>query len=528
MKAILIGLDGATFKVIDPLVREGKLPTIEHIIKKGVYGKLESTFPPLTGPAWTALATGKNPGKTGVFGFFNRKDKTTEPKYITSDEIRRGGAYWDCLSNTGMKTGIFNYPMLYPPYPINGFMISGLGRSPEEDFTYPEHLKRDLIKVCNGYAITVPFASSRYKEKPATFVKDTMKLLSINEKAILYLLRNYEMDVFTVVISATDFAMHYMWKYIDEKHPLHNKKEALNNKPAFTQIWQRTDRVLESIVNSIDQSTNIFIVSDHGSGALKQSFFTNSWLEKEGYLYRHHQPRVHIQNLVRTCIDNVSRSSPWLKNMLLGAVRRGKKYVLPFATQIDMSKTLAFATSHDYVSGEIYINLHKSQLERYKTVQAQIRQRLQEFFTSLNTKINVYFPEDIYTGPYVDLAPDILFEIDNFACSVHYTFNNDVYQCFPPNPNISGTHRRDGIFIACGPDIKQGIEIEDARIYDIAPTLLHMLHQPVPLDMDGRTLIEIFRDGSEPAKRKIVYQEAATEQKIIKSKVKSLKDAGKL
>ena len=74
-KSLIIGLDGATWNVIKPLAEEGKLPTFKKLMEEGVWGNLESTVPPVTGPAWVSFATGRNPGKTGVFDFLNRKFK---------------------------------------------------------------------------------------------------------------------------------------------------------------------------------------------------------------------------------------------------------------------------------------------------------------------------------------------------------------------------------------------------------------------------------------------------------------------
>ena len=73
IKSLILGLDGATWDVIKPLAEEGKLPTLKKLMEEGVWGNLESTIPPVTGPAWVSFATGRNPGKTGVFDFLNRK-----------------------------------------------------------------------------------------------------------------------------------------------------------------------------------------------------------------------------------------------------------------------------------------------------------------------------------------------------------------------------------------------------------------------------------------------------------------------
>ena len=141
-KLLIIGLDGATWDVLMPLIEKKTLPTLEKLVKNGTYGVLESVVPfPVTGGAWLSLATGKTPGKTGIIDFLNRKD-ATHKLYPTSSSDFKGHSFWDYLSKANKKVGIFNYPMLFPPYKVNGFMVSGLGSSPDDDISYPPSLKK--------------------------------------------------------------------------------------------------------------------------------------------------------------------------------------------------------------------------------------------------------------------------------------------------------------------------------------------------------------------------------------------------
>jgi len=111
---IVLGLDGATWTVLDPLVRAGRLPNIASQREAGYDGVLTSTFPPITGPAWLSLATGQNPGKTGVFYFLKREDPESFEFETFGSEKFRGESFWDVLSERGYSVGVFNYPMLYP------------------------------------------------------------------------------------------------------------------------------------------------------------------------------------------------------------------------------------------------------------------------------------------------------------------------------------------------------------------------------------------------------------------------------
>jgi arylsulfatase A-like enzyme len=94
--------------------------------------------------------------------------------------------------------------------------------------------------------------------------------------------------------------------------------------------------------------------------------------------------------------------------------------------------------------------------------------------------------------------------------------------------NHSGDHRTEGILIAFGPDMGQSEELKKFKIYDIAPTILHMFDIPIPKDTDGRVLKEIFMEGSELKRKEIKYQEYNQEKEILKEKIRVLKIKGKL
>lgn len=124
-KVMVIGLDGATFRVIDPLVARGELPGLARLMAGGTRGTLESTLPPLSPTAWASFITGKNPGKHGIFDFLRRRPGSYEFLPVNGASIR-ARTLWSRLSEGGVRVGVVNVPMTYPPPPVNGFIISGM------------------------------------------------------------------------------------------------------------------------------------------------------------------------------------------------------------------------------------------------------------------------------------------------------------------------------------------------------------------------------------------------------------------
>ena len=149
-KVLIIGLDGGTWSVLTPWINNGSLPNLGRLQQAGCWGDLLSTIPPLTAPAWSTFATGKNPGKHGVFHFvssgFSQAARTVgaTPEIVDSRSIK-SATLWDILGHHNRKVGLVNIPMTYPPRPVNGFMITSFLTPPNASvFTYPPELSSKL------------------------------------------------------------------------------------------------------------------------------------------------------------------------------------------------------------------------------------------------------------------------------------------------------------------------------------------------------------------------------------------------
>lgn len=497
-KVIVIGLDGATFEVINPLIEQGLLPTLAKIKESGASGILNSTFPPITGPAWLSLATGKNPGKTGVFDFRNIKSpQSFELKPLSSLEFRSNRCFWDYLSAEGKRIGIFNYPMLYPPYYINGFMIGGLGSPERGNIAYPSELMGELTKISRGYKIIIPFIRDYYTNKPALFLKDLNRLLEDQIKIIHYLLNRGKLDLFVFVLSVTDFLQHHMWNYWEEYKTNRQSKYGRE----FVQVWTRVDELIGSLLEK-EPDSHFLIVSDHGFGTLDGYFCINKWLEQEGYLVRKNpynnstaSPFRELAKLLLSqskFLDELSKKRPFKRLSM-----QGRKDLIGM---VDLSRSLAVALDHSAV-GQIYINWVKRNPEapvrteeEFKKIRQEIIEKLVKLQGSSGLySIEVHAAEDFYSGDKLDCLPDIVFLVNHMAYDVPPS-QFDKLVGSNSNPNKPGDHRKEGIFMAYGPSIKPHVHIQNAQIVDVAPTLLHLFNQDVPQDMDGRILDEMMLD----------------------------------
>ena len=272
-KVIVIGLDGATFGVIDPLIERGYLPNMKYFRREGASQVLHSTVPAVTGPAWMAFATGKKPGRTGIIDFRNLKDPgryKLEP--ISSADFAENGSLWDYVGLEGGRVCVFNYPMLSPAYEINGFMTAGVGAVINSDITFPAGLKGELEKIMGGnYTGSVPYIEDIYLENPGLFIKDLNRLLDKNIKAINYLSGRYDWDLFLSVVSGSDFLLHHMWDTWKE-YVSGGFDEKIGRAADFIDIWVRIDRFIGQMRRDHPEA-GMFIVSGHGFQGIKDVFY---------------------------------------------------------------------------------------------------------------------------------------------------------------------------------------------------------------------------------------------------------------
>ena len=526
---IVIGLDGATWEVIDKLIQEGKLPTLKKLKENGVSGALVSSIPPITFPAWKCYSSGKNPGKLGVFWFlypdFNSK------RFIPNDSTSfKSYDFWDLLSVKGYRCGILDMPGTYPPKKINGFMISW-GAPKQKNYTYPADLAEELENKLN-YKIDPEFFFDLDKDKA---ILATKKLIENRFETAIYLAKKYKPDFFHITIFHIDSVQHVFWRdMLDEDS---------RYRSVIEDFWVLIDNGINKLLEECtDENTRIILMSDHGFTGLKAIFNLTGWLEKKGYITL---KKSILQSFLSKVVNRDLIFELVKKLRLVKIIRKTMPkdlsmkildklfpppddvvpiYSLESAIDWEKSKIIPLPEGPIYVNPKIKLNKNK-----YKKL---VNKLISEMKHIKNPKTGeqlfkqIFIRDEVYTGRYVNKAPDIiLLPNDGYEISTPIRTNNLwVFEL----THRTGTHKTHGIFIAYGPDIRKGYKIKDIKIYDIAPTILHIFGLPIPNDMDGRVLMEIFEPGSELAKRepKYVdpsYYEVLDEKERLRAKIQSLK-----
>jgi len=261
-KCIVIGLDGATFELINPLIKAGKLLAINKMMDKGAHGVLKSTTPPLTGPAWVSFATGKNPGKHGCYDFELPRDNLDQIETISSRDIT-GQTFYELLDREGKKCVLINLPCSYPPR-IGGVVITDfLTRG--SDFIFPKNLMQEVPEL-NRYRV-VPMHHSNIRK----YINDIRELERVRFECAQKLFRR-DWDLFFILFQGTDWIQHKIY------HRL-----VAGEYPAAIRLYQELDSYIKWFMDNAGKIPTL-IMSDHGFHAYKKAFAINKWLMEEGYL----------------------------------------------------------------------------------------------------------------------------------------------------------------------------------------------------------------------------------------------------
>jgi predicted AlkP superfamily phosphohydrolase/phosphomutase len=519
-KVFVLGLDGATFDLIKPWAEQGHLPNFTRLMEHGCHGNLESVLPPLTTPAWASFATGKNPGQHGIFDFARRKPGSYDIEWNTSLS-RKGKSLWNIVSSHGGHVVVVNIPNNYPLERVNGNMVAWMDAPGQTDgYTYPRELAKEIEQHVGDYIVTI--MDWKENEDLGKFRSNLHRMMDKRAELTFYLMANKPWDFFTVLFSATDIAQHCFWSFMDSSHPLHNRHDAEEFGDTILETYRHMDQILGEIRNRLSDDTTLMLMSDHGAGPLRSVVNLNKWLEENGWLTFANSTTQGASKSIHALSQSFARSTlsktlSLLKRHLSANTRSRLKRLLPgvrdkiegvmFSSLIDWEKTMAYSLGS---YGNIYINLRNREPEGmvsegkdYEILRHAIASSLMELtdpVTGQKVVKRVYRREEIYNGSCVPQAADLLVHWDDAGYHSVQRFGKQEDAVFSDqlhfhltNIRFTGHHRMAGIFAAAGEGVKENAVIHDARIIDIAPTVLHLLGLPVPRDMDGRVLEEAFR-----------------------------------
>ena len=512
-RMLILGLDGATLDVIAPLAAAGELPTLATMIERGASGTLRAPMPPVTPPSWASFYTAVNPGKHGIFEFSHRERDSYRYVPINSTFLRRP-TFWKLLSDQGARVGVVNTPLIYPPQPINGVVVSGFMTPPgAKSPSYPEGFMDELLAAVPGYASWPPELQLGHGNE-ASYVRTAAELIDAQFDAMEYALRWLDQwDLFFGAVQFPDQIFHWFWKYDDPGHPLHSAAD-----PAFKGTVRQIHRHLDQRIGRIRELAGpdvlTMVLSDHGNGPLVRDLYVDTLLAERGWTSFKRSPLTLGKRGLRRLGFTPSMGFRVGHSVGLGGfVRRAMRFrrsVLDKAIatayispdDIDWPRTQATAYG---TWGNVYMNVAGREpqgsirAEAYESTRAAIIEDLSSVIDPDSSEpifSEVLSRDDVYTGQELNGAPDILLvPRDDTVHPVALLPFAEKQWISPPFSVESGWHRRDGLLLIDGPGVRAGSTTSGARIEDAGATVLAYMGAGLSEDLDGNPLTEWFRPG---------------------------------
>ncbi len=532
-KTVVLGLDGATFKLLKPFAEKGWMPNIARVLKEGVHGELESTMPAMTAPSWTTFATGKHPGKHGIFDFMLPTDSLGNMKFANADDIRDKTVY-ELLHEAGYTPVLINLPVSYPPKLKDSITITSL-LTQGDKWIFPESLKDEFPEL-EKYRLT-PDESLRLKERSEQYIEDLLVHMDEQLAAVKRIFTEKPWDFFFYLFSHTDWVSHLAYTALEENHD-----------ESAARVFKKVDEYLGWFMDNIPKDANLVILSDHGFKSYKKIFYFNKWLEKEGYLktntnadqfrgaatrrakesdkIQEGKKRVNLGSGVFTALAKfppLERAAKWGYHHVV------KPYLpvnIKVNVGVDFSKSKVCFPKGSYITNA-YINkdwVYKDgtvRRDEYLPLRTEVVEKMRAITDPEGHPVikRVFTREEVYGDDAPDQAPDIFFELADYWLVGHFHSGNLIAD------NEENKHGIMGVFMGMGPDFAQQKEVSGLKMQDMTPLLLHLNNLPVPSDCDGTVKQELFATGSDAAQRQPQIGTASRKHAVAKSEKTAISNA---
>jgi predicted AlkP superfamily phosphohydrolase/phosphomutase len=471
-RLVVLGLDGADWKILDPLIREGSLPNFKHVAENGSRARLKSTVPPLTAPAWQSIFTGVNPGKHGVFDF--AKVEGGQIKF-TSSRDSLVPYVWELVNE---QTLAFNIPCAYPVRRhTNKILVSGFCTpSAESGFAYPEEIKDEILRIVPDY--TPHF---RLKEKLVHMgmaknknglEQSILSNLQDKLKVARHLLEHKEWQAAFIVFSATDWIQHsFMHEFVDAPE---------KSKTRIAKAYTAIDTLIGYL---IEKDYDLIIISDHGFKDIRQVCFLNTYLHRKGLIKLRVDSFRRLMKFLGITQENLlpalSLVGSWgISKYLHGILRRlPRKYPAP--EDFDIPNSSAFLLSGS--GNGVFLRTPADTDSIADTIVNCTDEEGKRMIKAVLRREDLYHGAAVTRSPHLILVPEDDVLLKGTICP---RISKDV----DTESEMDGYHDQYGIFVAYGEGFIKTTLSEDVMTSDIAPTILAHLGYGIPKLMDGKPL----------------------------------------
>lgn len=420
--------------------------------------------------------TGLDPAGHGVFDILEYKPGATKRLPVTYRSIRARTAFED-LSEAGKTSIAANIPLTFPAPAIKGKVIAGGVLPASRTYTHPQSLQRELDSHApfpiNGMSWTT------YHNRPEPFLQECADVTSQRQRSFEYLLDTTGWDLAVLVYVATDRIQHCLMEYISPDHP---RYEELKDSPIAGKtrgLYRQLDDGLGRLLERTNENDLVILMSDHGHQPCTRACTIDRILSGLGFLQFGRGSMAY--NLVR-----------WgpgrrMARRLYDLFKLHGRVSIP-SSPIEWSKTRAYTSVVSTGEG-VSINLKGREPggivdpSDYEKVREELIAALSSFSdpdTGRNPIGAIHRKEDVLSGRFLDIAPDILLVPAPLYSLTH------AKTAVEDADWLSGDHRLEGVVVAAGPEVRSGPLDETVRLIDLMPTAMAALGVPSGAPRDGR------------------------------------------
>jgi|Deesub1362A_J573_1020465.scaffolds.fasta_scaffold00162_39 predicted AlkP superfamily phosphohydrolase/phosphomutase len=500
-RVLMIGIDGATWRVLGPMIEEGRLPNIHKLVSSGASGILHSTIPPLTPSAFASFHTGVNPGKHGIIDFRLYQPETGENRLVSSVFLVHR-SFLEIASDMGKDVISINVPLTYPPPRLRrGVVISGfLAPKVYPGFVYPEEVFYNILKDTN-YRILGQSLKQKMHQPVERIMENFIEVESVRYKVARMLMDKHDWDLVIVHNQSLDAVQHGYFHFLDRESPLFS--EEMYDKVA--RFYESMDREIGRLVENTDDSTTVILFSDHGFKLIKKTVSLNTFLYKKGYIKMLPRKRRILKlGKMKRFIEGIDSHGVRYKIYdLLGIdLRMRRNLIARYTSRHEVYERLPVYMRNGCHFGNLFFNDKLIEGKDFVEEVIDSLTGLKDPETGERVINRLYMRDEVFHGSFLESMPYLFVEPAGDFSFTPGLFRGSVFMDVDHKHENTGGHAIDGIITIWGKNVRpiQGVK---CSIMDIAPTVLALLGTEIPDYMDGRVLEEVFYKP--PEVKKVEY-----------------------
>jgi predicted AlkP superfamily phosphohydrolase/phosphomutase len=487
-RVLLIGWDGADWRILEPLLERGDLPNLQALIDRGQKAVLRSTVPTHSWAAWPSFLTGVEPADHGVYDILETVPGTHKQYPVTYRSIKER-TFVEDLSAAGRTAIYADVPLMFPPPAVRGAVLAGGVLPKGRTYAHPADLPETLEKagvpwVINGMSWTT------FRNRPEPYLDEALAITGKRIRATEWLMDHTEWDLAASVWVSVDRTQHALSNYVAPDHPDYAESSKTRLAARVRDVYKQLDDAIGSFVSRTREGDLILFISDHGFQSVTRTINMDRLLHELGFL-------------------EFSASNVVFGPMQWGAVRKIARKVydvlglhgkVSLPQPVNWSRTKAYTTIRSTGEG-VSINLAGREPDGivdpadFEKVREEVMDRLASFVdpkTGRRPIAAIHKREEVFSGKHADAAPDIL-----MVPAEGYSLTH-ARSAIEDADWISGDHRPEGVIVAVGPNVRPFEQ--PPLLIDLAPTILAALDAPASVKHTGRVLHEVV--GSEAEVRR--------------------------